>query len=136
MASLAGKLGTPNSAAYTASKHGLVGFSRALRSEFATRGVSSCVVCPSFVPTALLDSLISKAGGERPPWIATTTSDAVSAACVRAAEGDEPQAIVNRVPVRPLLALYEVLPRLPQLVDQVLPGLYGFNRRCGRSTVE
>ena len=33
LASLAGKLGSPNSAAYTASKHGLVGFTRALRSE-------------------------------------------------------------------------------------------------------
>jgi len=134
VASLAGKLGSPNSAAYTASKHGLVGFSRALRSEFATRGISSCVVCPSFVSTALLDSLIAKAGGTTPPWIATTTSAAVSTACVRAALTDEPEAVVNRVPMRPLLALYEALPRLPQLLDQALPGLYDFNRRCGRDT--
>ena len=134
VASLAGKLGSPNSAAYTASKHGLVGFSRALRSEVAGRGVSSCVVCPSFVRTALLDSLVAKAGGAHPLWLSTTTTAAVAEACVRAVTDDEPEALVNSVPMRPILMLFEALPRLPQLVDAAFPWLFEFNRRCGRVT--
>ena len=130
VASLAGKLGTANSAAYTASKHGLVGFTRALRSEYDGRGISSCVVCPSFVPTALLESLIAKAGGSKPPFVATTSAQAVSAACVRAVVEDADELIVNRVPMRPALCLFEAFPSLPRAVDRAFPWLYDFNRRC------
>lgn len=129
--SIAGKLGSPNSAAYTASKHGLVGFTRALRSEYDARGISSCAVCPSFVSTPLLDSLVAKAGGARPPFFTSTTVDAVSRACVRGVIEDADEIIVNSVPLRPALCLYEAFPSLPRLVERSLPWLYGFNRRCG-----
>ena len=131
LASLAGKLGSPNSAAYTASKLGLVGFTRALRSEYARRRIGCSVVCPSFVQTALLDQLIAKAGGARPPLITTTSAAAVSRACVSAVTDDTSELIVNLAPTRPLLVLYEAFPELPRVVERLAPWLYGFNRKCG-----
>ena len=117
--------------AYTASKHGLVGFSRALNSEYCARGISSCAVCPSFAPTALLADLVEKAGGARPVPFATTTLEAVADACVRAVVTEEPEIIVNRLPMRPAIVLFEAFPTLPSLVDAWAPWLYEFNRKCG-----
>jgi short-subunit dehydrogenase len=49
MASAAGLAPVPYSTVYSATKHGVVGFSRALRIEMAEHGVGVSVVCPGFV---------------------------------------------------------------------------------------
>jgi NAD(P)-dependent dehydrogenase (short-subunit alcohol dehydrogenase family) len=54
IASTAGKSGYPYVSAYVASKHALVGFTRALALETADRGVTVSAVCPSFVDTPML----------------------------------------------------------------------------------
>ena len=54
VASLAGLYGAPYVTAYTASKHALVGFTRALASEIAGKGVTANALCPGFVATDLL----------------------------------------------------------------------------------
>ena len=73
---------------------------------------------------------IAKAGGSKPPFVATTSAQAVSAACVRAVVEDADELIVNRVPMRPALCLFEAFPSLPRAVDRAFPWLYDFNRRC------
>jgi len=55
IASTAGKVGFAYTAAYCASKHGLVGFTRALALEMATSGVTVNAICPGFVRTDMAD---------------------------------------------------------------------------------
>jgi len=54
MASAAGLVGVPFNAAYTASKHGVVGLTKALALEFAKSGVRVNAVCPTGVNTPML----------------------------------------------------------------------------------
>ena len=54
IASLAGLVGSPYVAAYTASKHALVGLTRAVASEVAGKGVTVNAICPGFVATDMV----------------------------------------------------------------------------------
>jgi len=54
IASLAGLYGSPYVTAYTASKHALVGFTRALATEVAGKGVTVNAICPGYVATDMV----------------------------------------------------------------------------------
>jgi short-subunit dehydrogenase len=58
-ASLAGLASAPGLGAYGASKHAVVGYSVGLRAEAARYGVRVVTLCPSFVNTPLLDTVIT-----------------------------------------------------------------------------
>jgi len=66
VASLAGLFGSPYVTAYTASKHALVGFTRALATEVSGKGVTVNALCPGFVATDLVWSgarnIVAKTG--------------------------------------------------------------------------
>ena len=53
VASVAGKVGQPYIAAYCASKHALIGFTRAVAVEMAAKGVTVNAVCPGYVDTPM-----------------------------------------------------------------------------------
>ncbi|MCP1470395.1 NAD(P)-dependent dehydrogenase (short-subunit alcohol dehydrogenase family) [Sphingobium sp. OAS761] len=55
MASAAGLVGVPYNSAYTASKHGVIGLTRALALEFSKEGVRINAVCPGGVRTPMLE---------------------------------------------------------------------------------
>jgi len=59
VASVAGLKGYPYLAAYCASKHGLVGLTRALAAEYADKGVTVNAICPGYVDSPLLTSSIA-----------------------------------------------------------------------------
>jgi len=54
-ASMAGLIASPLTASYSTTKHAVVGFSKALRSEAACAGVRVSVLCPGAVRTPLLE---------------------------------------------------------------------------------
>lgn len=53
VASVAGRLGIADRAAYNASKHGLIGLTRTLAAEWGGRGVRVNAVCPGWVKTEM-----------------------------------------------------------------------------------
>ncbi|GJM76191.1 hypothetical protein HMSSN036_84070 [Paenibacillus macerans] len=54
VASLAGKIGTAKSTAYTATKHAVVGFSSALRQELRPYGIKVSTINPGPIDTPFL----------------------------------------------------------------------------------
>ncbi len=64
MSSIVGLMGNASQAAYAASKAGLIGFSKSVAKELATRNVRCNVVCPGFIQTEMTDALQDKAKDE------------------------------------------------------------------------
>ena len=60
VASTAGLKGYPYVSAYCAAKHALVGLTRALAAETATRGVTVNAVCPGYTDTELVRDSIDR----------------------------------------------------------------------------
>ena len=53
MASIAGKTGAPYIAAYSASKHGVLGLTRSASQEVASKGITVNAICPGYVDTEM-----------------------------------------------------------------------------------
>jgi 3-oxoacyl-[acyl-carrier protein] reductase len=64
MSSIVGLMGNASQAAYAASKAGLIGFSKSVAKELASRNVRSNVICPGFIQTDMTDALNEKAKEE------------------------------------------------------------------------
>jgi NAD(P)-dependent dehydrogenase (short-subunit alcohol dehydrogenase family) len=59
IASVAGKVGGARIAAYTASKHGVIGLVRTAAAEVARSGVTVNAVCPGYVDTPMTDESVA-----------------------------------------------------------------------------
>ena len=59
IASVASKVGARYSAAYTASKHGVLGLTRVLAAELVTSGITVNAICPGYVDTPMTDGTIA-----------------------------------------------------------------------------
>ncbi|HJQ38797.1 MAG TPA: SDR family NAD(P)-dependent oxidoreductase [Thermoanaerobaculia bacterium] len=114
IASLAGLVGTPYEEAYAASKHGLVGFSRSLRVSLRSDGhrIGVSVICPGMVRGAgMYESATAATGMRAPVIIGSVPVEKVGRAVVRAIVCDEPEIVLNGVPILPLLMMQVLSPR-------------------------
>ena len=102
VASLAGLVGSPYVTAYTASKHALVGFTRALATEVSGKGVTVNAICPGYVATDMVwngaRNIVDRTG--------KTFEDAV-------------QALADMNPGRRLIEPEEVAEAVARLIDDV-----------------
>jgi short-subunit dehydrogenase len=81
IASLAGKVGSPRSSLYNATKFGIRGFSFGLREDLHPHGVGVSIVSPGFVRDA---GMFADSGSKPPPGLGTTTPEKVANAVARA----------------------------------------------------
>lgn len=130
VASLAGKAGPPYEAVYGGTKAGLIGFTQSLRREYHGTGVGASVICPGYVAGAgMYADAVEETGVEASRMVGATTPEAVAEAVVRSVLEDAPELIVNPMPVRPLLALTEVSPRLGEWLARRLGLFSAFEER-------
>lgn len=122
IASIAGKVGSPLQHLYTASKHGVVGFTKSLRSElrFIGSSVTMHVICPGFITDAgMATEFVSVDGFDEVMKITGTSTPQDSAdAVVAAIEYNTPDMIVNASPLRWLVVAMEVAPKLMESLPQ------------------
>jgi short-subunit dehydrogenase len=109
IASLAGKKGVAYNSIYSASKAGLIRWSDGLRQELAGTEVTVSVICPGYIADV---GMFASAGVEPPAKLGTSSPQKVADAVVKAIEEHPPEIIVNKGPIKPLLALAELIPSL------------------------
>jgi short-subunit dehydrogenase len=109
MSSLAGKIATPRSSMYNATKFGLRGFAHALRADLRTSGVGVSVLCPGFIRDA---GMFANSKTKLPFGVGTRSPQDVADAVVEAIERNQAEVGVAPIPVRLGGAIGAVTPDL------------------------
>ncbi len=65
MSSRSGKIGNPSLTAYCASKHGIVGFTKALAEELAPFNITVNAICPGVVETDMISETVREQVGDK-----------------------------------------------------------------------
>ena len=132
MASLAGKIPSPQLASYSATKHAVVGLTGALRAELGTGPVGFSAICPGFVSrVGMFGRLEPYIEGDSVP-VGTIPPERVGEAVVRAIRENAGEILLNQRPVKPLILLNGVAPGAAARLARLRP-LREFMERVGRA---
>ena len=112
IASGAGKVGVAYGTSYCASKHGLVGFTNALRAEYEREPVGFSVVCPGFVTDTGMYDRWEQRGVHAPRIAGSSKPEKVAEVTVDCIKRDRSEILVNTPPVRPLVVIANMFPKL------------------------
>ncbi len=120
ISSVLGRFGVAGYAAYCASKHGLIGLTRALAAELAWRSITVNAICPGWVSTEMAEKGIQESA---------------------AAEGISPEAFreraVEAVPLRRFIEPEEVAKLVLYLASEAASGITGQTYNlCGGQTMD
>lgn len=133
MSSLAGRASPAFQEVYAATKAGLVAFTFSLRASYRAQGVSASAIVPGFVEAGIYAKLKERSHCTAPAILGTSQPQAVARAVLRAIYNDLPEVMVNPRPVRPLLALTAMFPRVGEFVTR-LTGGHEFFRKVVEAT--
>ncbi len=112
--SIAGLMAAKRMAAYHASKFALVGFSEALRVEYARTNMGVTALCPGFVTTKMFDSTVNGHACKpvpRPPAWMCTTPDYVAGVAIKAIRRNRGFVLITMT-ARVLWAVRRMMPRV------------------------
>jgi short-subunit dehydrogenase len=114
VSSLAGKIGPAYNEPYAATKAGLVGLNQSLRAEYRGAPIGFSVVCPGFTAGEGMYQRMKDDGVGSNRVLGETTLEKVADGVVEAVRHDRPEVVESGSPVRPLLALGQLSPRLSE----------------------
>jgi short-subunit dehydrogenase len=112
ISSIAGRVSFPYAEAYAAAKDGLIGFTRVLRNDYRTRGVSASVVILGAIRDAGQGDRTAKELGLKLPPMSTAPAGEVGRAVLKAIKRDRAEIVVLPGPGRLLKALMDLFPSL------------------------
>ena len=107
VSSLSGKVASPRSGLYSATKFGLRGFAAGLREDVAPLGIGVTVVFPGFVSDA---GFFAESGVRLPRWVGTRTPEQVADAVVRGIERERAEVDVAPLSLRLGTRISELVP--------------------------
>jgi short-subunit dehydrogenase len=111
IASLAGKAPAAYLASYSATKHGVVGFTHSLRAEHGAEPVGFTAVCPVFISrVGMYGRIEDQISGPNP--LGTLPPERLGSAVVEALRDNPAEVIVAGPAVRPIIWLYWIFPGL------------------------
>jgi short-subunit dehydrogenase len=119
ISSLAGKVASPASSIYSATKFGLRGFALGLREDLRPHGVGVSVVLPGFIRDA---GMFADAGVELPRGVGTRTPEEVAAGVIRAIERNRAEVEVAPLGLRLGAAFGALAPELAAAASRRMGG--------------
>ena len=125
VASLAGKKGVSYNSIYSASKSGLIMWTDSMRQELSQTDVNISVVCPGFIRDS---GMFHNSGQTAPKLLGSSLPQDVADAVIKCIKNNSAEVIVNPGPMKPLLALNQISPRLGDWVVKLF-GVPEMNRK-------
>ena len=119
ISSLNGRVATPLTSVYSATKFGLRGFALGLRQDLRAYGVGVSVVMPGFISEA---GLFADAGVKLPPGVGTRSPASVAAALIRAIERNRAEVDVAPLSLRLGAHIAGAAPELAASVTRLTGG--------------
>lgn len=128
IASMAGKSARPYGVVYSATKHGVVGFSWGLRAELAPHGVEVSVICPGYVSEVGMFAERAGQAGKVPGALKIVSPQRVADSTIATIERNRPEAVIGPPLMRVADVFHALSPSFAIAVGR-RSGIYRFLRR-------